>query len=71
MANGEGAGAAGAGVAPATDPATPIVVVTATAPTPAAFMKFLREYSMLKPPQTSLRTRKKGGVCAPSGQFEL
>src|SRR5580692_6392683 len=45
-----------AGVAPAaTTPTVPIVVVTATAPTPAAFMKFLREYSMVQSSSDFLR----------------
>jgi hypothetical protein len=52
IASGEGLAA---GVAPAaTAPTVPIVVVTATAPTPAAFMKFLREYSMFTPPYARL-----------------
>jgi hypothetical protein len=53
IARGEGLAA---GVAPAAKaPTVPIVVVTATAPTPAAFMKFLREYSMVQSSSESLR----------------
>src|SRR5438445_13039379 len=48
IARGEGLGAAAATSAPETTALT--VVVTATAPTPAALMKFLREYSIFKPP---------------------
>jgi hypothetical protein len=55
IASGDGL-AAGTGVAPATTaPTVPIVVVTATAPTPAAFMKFLREYSMVQSSSDFLR----------------
>src|ERR1700688_3170788 len=60
IASGEGLAA---GVAPAaTAPTDPIVVVTATAPTPAAFMKFLREYSMINPPQNSCGNVEKSKV---------
>src|SRR2546427_11841945 len=51
IARGEGLGAAAATSAPETT--APTVVVTATAPTPAALMKFLREYSIFKPPYKS------------------
>src|SRR5690349_1292091 len=49
IANGEGFGAAAAGSTPGTTAAT-VVVLTATALAPAAFMKFLREYSIFRPP---------------------
>jgi hypothetical protein len=50
ISSGDGFGAAATGSLAATTALT--VVVSAAAPTPAAFMKFRREYSIVKPPQT-------------------
>jgi hypothetical protein len=61
---GDGFGGAASGSLAATTALT--VLVSAAAPTPAAFMKFRREYSIVKPPQTRAQDSNKGEIREPA-----